>query len=107
MISRNDFRKEVISGTGLNLVHFKKEWNGACQIISPIYEELARSYKGQASFFTIDVEKEEGIEHEYGVMEFPTILFFRNGEIIDYISGLAPKIILVTKIENALSATLN
>src|ERR1044071_6362732 len=82
VITKKDFRKEVISSTGLSLVQFKKEWNGACQIILPIYEELARSYKGQANFFTVDVEREPGIEREYGVTEIPTILFFRNGEII-------------------------
>ncbi len=106
-ISKNDFRKEVVSNTGLTLVQFKKEWNGACQIISPIYEELAMSYKGQAKFFTVDVEKETGIDRDYGVVEIPTILFFRSGEIIDHITGLVPKNVMITKIENALSTTLN
>jgi thioredoxin 1 len=107
MITKKEFRKEVISSTGLTLVQFRKEWNGACQIISPIYEELARSYKGQVSFFTIDVEKEPGIDHDFGVTETPTILFFRRGEIIDHITGLTPKNVMITKIENALSAPLN
>ena len=102
-ITKKEFRKVVMDGMGLSLVHFKKEWNGACQIISPIYEELARSYRGQARFFTIDAEKEEGIGHEYGVMEFPTILFFRSGEIIDHVTGLIPKNVMITKIENALT----
>lgn len=107
MISKSDFRKEVISSTGLTLVHFKKEWNGACQIISPIYEELARSYKGQANFFTVDVEKETGIDSDFGVVEIPTILFFRRGEVIDHVAGLAPKNVMISKIENALTTTLN
>lgn len=107
MISKTDFKKEVISSTGLTLVQFKKEWNGACQIISPIYEELARSYKGQANFFTVDVEKETGIDRDYGVVEIPTILFFRRGEIIDHVAGLVPKNVMISKIENALSTTLN
>src|ERR1700752_2547776 len=101
VISKTDFRKEVISSAGLNLVQFKKEWNGACQIISPIYDELARYYKGQASFFTVDVERETGIERDYGVVEYPTILFFRRGEIIDHIAGLTPKNQIIMKIENA------
>lgn len=102
-ITKNDFRKEVVNNTGLSLVQFKKEWNGACQIISPIYEELAKSYKGQAKFFTIDVEKETGIDHLFGVMEYPTILFFRSGEVIDHVTGLTPRNVMITKIENALS----
>ncbi|HEY6436857.1 MAG TPA: thioredoxin domain-containing protein [Ignavibacteriaceae bacterium] len=105
MISKTDFRKEVISSPNLTLVHFKKEWNGACQIISPIYEELAKSYKGQANFFTVDVDKETGIDHDFGVTEFPTILLFRSGEVIDYVAGLTPKNVMITKIENALTST--
>lgn len=102
-ITKNRFRKDVINSTGLSLVQFKKEWNGACQIISPVYEELARCYHGQANFFTVDVEKEPGIDQEYGVMEIPTILFFRAGEVIDHVTGLAPKNVMVIKIEHALS----
>ena len=47
---------------------------------APIYEELARSYKGQANFFTVDVEKETGIDRDYGVIEIPNILFFSDVE---------------------------
>lgn len=107
MISKTDLRKEVTSSNGLSIVQFQKEWNGVCQIIAPIYEELAKSYKGQAKFFTIDVEKETGVDLEFGVMEIPTILFFRNGEIIDHVTGLTPKNIMITKIENALASAFN
>jgi thioredoxin-like negative regulator of GroEL len=55
------------------------------------------------NFFTIDVEKESGIDKEYGVMEIPTILFFKRGQIIDHVSGLVPKNVVISKIENALS----
>lgn len=102
-ISKNDFKKEVTGNMNLTLVQFKVEWSGACQIISPVFEELAQSYKGQASFFTVDIEKEKGIEQEYGIMELPTILFFRRGEIIDHIKGLIPKNKMIMKIENALA----
>jgi thioredoxin 1 len=107
MISKKEFRKEVIGSTDLSLVQFKLEWSGACQIIAPVYEELASSYKGQAKFFTVDVEKETGLDDEYGVMELPTILFFKRGRVIDHVSGLTPKNILISKIENALSNQLS
>lgn len=102
-ISRNEFRKEVIESITLSLVQFKIEWSGACQIISPIYEELAASYKGQANFFTVDVEEEPGLDNEYGVIELPTILFFKSGEVIDHVTGLTPKNVVISKIENALN----
>ncbi len=102
-ISKNEFKKELVNNRGLILVHFKKEWNGACQIISPIYEELSKSYKGQANFFTINVEAEPGIDHEFGIVEFPTILFFKCGDVVDHVAGLTPKNVMITKIEMALS----
>jgi thioredoxin len=106
-ISKKDFRKKVIENMNLTLVQFKIEWNGACQIISPVFEELARTYKGQANFFTVDVEDEAGLDREYGVMELPTILFFKGGEIVDHIKGLVPKNMMITKIESALAPGLN
>lgn len=105
-LSKTTFKKEVVDSTGLALVHFTTEWNGACQIISPVYEELARSYTGQVGFYTVDVEKETGIDTEYGVMELPTILFFKSGRVIDHITGLIPKNLIIAKIENALTTSL-
>ena len=102
-ITKQEFKKEVMESQALSLVKFKIEWSGACQIIAPIYEELSKAYRGIANFFTIDVEKEMGIDKEYGIMEIPTILFFKDGKIVDHVSGLVPKNVVISKIENALS----
>ena len=107
MLSKKDFKKEIIESGNLSLVQFKQEWSGACQIISPIYEELANSYGGQVNFFTVDIEKEAGLENEYGVIEIPTILFFKSGKVIDHIKGLVPRNVMINKIENALINQLN
>lgn len=106
-VSKNEFQKKVVENSGLALVLFTVEWNGACQIISPLFDELAGSYRGLVTFFSIDVEKEAGIEREYGVMEQPTILFFKKGRVIDHIKGLVPRNVMIYKIENALSDNLN
>lgn len=106
-ISKHEFRKQVVENNRLALVQFTLAWSGACQIISPLFEELAGSYLGRAAFFTVDVEKEPGLELEYGVRDFPTILFFRDGEVIDHIRGLKPRKDMIDKIENALSQNLN
>ena len=75
--------------------------------IEPIYNDLAKSYKGVVSFYTMDVEAEKGVEAEYGIMELPTILFFWDGKIIDHAVGLTSRNILITKIENAIAANNN
>ena len=106
-LSKTNFKKEVIDSLQLSLVQFKKEWNGASQIIEPVYNDLAKSYNGVVNFYTVDVEKERGLKSEYGVMDIPTILFFKSGKIIDHAVGLTPKNILISKIENAIAETGN
>ena len=107
MISKENFKKEVIENRSLALVQFNKEWNGACQIVSMIYDDLANLYNGVASFYTVDADKDSELDNEYGIMELPTILFFKNGRIIDHAVGMIPKNILISKIENALINSAN
>ena len=106
-IGKKEFTNEVIGSISLTLVHFKTEWNGACQIVSMIYDDLAKSYRGIAKFFTVDMETEDNLAREYGVTEVPAILFFKNGKVIDHAKGLIPKNTLIMKIENALSSARN
>lgn len=106
-ITKDEFRKEVMTSTQLSLVKFKTDWSGTCQIIEPIYNDLSDSYKGVVNFFTMDVETEKGIETEYNIMELPTILFFRSGKIIDHAVGLTSRNILISKIENAIAQNKN
>ncbi len=106
-LSKADFTKEVIESRNLSLVQFRKEWNGASQIIEPVYNELAQSYNGVVDFFTVDVEREKGLEIEFGVMDIPTILFFKKGKVVDHAIGLTPKNILISKIENAMASGNN
>lgn len=106
-ISKSNFKSEVIESRLLSLVQFKKEWNGASQIIEPVYNDLASAYNGMVNFYTVDVEKEGGLDKEYGVMDIPTILFFKAGKIIDHAIGLTPKNVLISKIENAIAPANN
>ncbi len=106
-LTRKRFKKEVVESSGLVVVQFKTDWNGACQIITPVYEELAISYKSNVNFFTIDIDKEKAIAKEYGIMELPAMLFFKNGQVIDHVIGLVPKDVLITKLENAINQNIN
>ena len=106
-IGKKEFKSHVVENINLSLVQFKTEWNGACQIVSMIYDDLANAYRGAANFFTVDVEEEVHLGKEYGIIEIPTILFFKSGKVIDYATGLTPKNVLISKIENALAASKN
>ncbi len=61
MHKKNRFTREATKNENLTLALFKTEWNGACQIVSTIYEDLAKSYRTQAGFFTVDFEEEPDI----------------------------------------------
>ena len=106
-IGKKEFKSHVVESMNLSLVQFKTEWNGACQLIAMIYDEVANDYKGTANFFTVDLEEEEYLGKEFGITEIPTILFFKSGRVIDYATGLVPKNVLISKIENALSVPKN
>jgi thioredoxin 1 len=103
MITQDNFKEEVLESMELSLVQFKTEWKGSCQILSMIYDDLAKSYKGVANFYTVDFENESGLVNEYGVMDVPTILFYKSGKLVDHTIGLISKNALISKIENALS----
>lgn len=96
------FAKEIIEAAELVIVQFKTEWNGGCQIMAPIYDELSKQFASKAKFFTIDTEVEQAIAKEYRIMELPTILFFKDGELIDHVKGLLSKNLLALKIEEAI-----
>ena len=103
-LSNTNFQTTLGKAKNLSLVQFKTEWSGACQIMDPIYRELAKSYKGQVQFFTIDAEAEKELQSQFMITELPTILFFCSGQVVDHAVGLVSKNKLIAKIENALSS---
>lgn len=106
-INGSNFKKNIIENKSLSIVKFEAEWNGSCQIVAPIFEDLASSYKDVINFYKIDIEEERVIAYEYCIMDLPTILFFQDGQVIDHVSGLTSKNILKEKIETALTAVKN
>ncbi len=102
----SDFEKKVKKGKGLWVIRFCAEWSGPCQIMGPIYEDISGIYKTRASFCKIDVDEMPLIKAKWGVTELPTFLFFKNGESVDFLSGLISREALVERIEHALKFQL-
>ena len=105
MQKKNRFNREATENERLTLALFKTEWNGACQIVSMIYDDLAKSYQHDAGFFTVDFEENPELSSEFGIREVPAILFFKKGQLIDHAVGLTAKNVLITKIESALNSS--
>jgi thioredoxin 1 len=87
----NDNFKETISQDKLVLVDFWAEWCGPCKALSPIIDELSQEMSETMTVAKVDITENQDIAVEYGVRNIPTMLFFRNGEIVDKQVGAMPK----------------
>jgi thioredoxin 1 len=87
----NDNFKETISQDKLVLVDFWAEWCGPCKALSPIIDELSQEMGETMTVAKVDITENQDIAVEYGVRNIPTMLFFRNGEIVDKQVGAMPK----------------
>ena len=93
---------DVISKNKTVLVDFWAEWCGPCRMIGPIIEELANEYKGKAIIGKLDVDSNQESSVKYGVRSIPTILTFKDGEIVDRQVGAVPKETLTNVIDSQL-----
>ena len=73
------------------VVDFWATWCGPCRMVAPIIEELAKEYEGKLVVGKCDVEENEDLAAEFGIRNFPTILFFKNGEVVDKLIGAQSK----------------
>jgi thioredoxin 1 len=82
------------------LIDFWAEWCGPCRMVGPIVEEIAKEYEGKALVGKVNVDLNPGLSAKFGIRNIPTILFVKNGEIVDKSVGAVPKNTLTTKLQN-------
>ncbi len=97
-----NFEKIVLKSDQPVLVDFWAEWCGPCRMVAPIVSELAKEYEGKAVVGKIDVDGNPKVAADFGIRNIPTILFFKNGEVVDKQVGAVPKSVLASKIESLL-----
>lgn len=93
---------EVIAQDKPVVLDFWATWCGPCKKIAPLIEELAAEYEGKAIIGKVNVEDEDGLASQFGIRNIPTVLFIKNGNVVDKQVGACPK----SELENKLSALL-
>lgn len=81
------------------MVDFWATWCGPCRALAPVVEELAAEYDGKAVIGKCNVDENEDLPMKYGIRNIPTLLFFKNGELVDRLVGAAPKADIARKID--------
>ena len=85
------FDTEVLGADGLVLVGLCADWSGACHIMAPVLDDIARELKGRATVVLVDIDCASWIKKRYGVESVPALLYFRHGRLEDQILGTVPK----------------
>lgn len=90
-ITDSTFKETVLNSDKPVLVDFWAVWCGPCRMLGPIIEEVATDFEGKAVVGKVDVDNNQQVSMEYGIRSIPTVLIFKNGEVVDKIVGVAQK----------------
>ncbi|PIF03328.1 MAG: thioredoxin [Draconibacterium sp.] len=98
-ITDANFDELVMNTDKLVVLDFWATWCGPCRMIAPIIEELSTEYQDKVVIGKLDVDNNPNVAAKFGIRNIPTILFVKNGEVVDKNVGMSPKQVLVGKIE--------
>lgn len=98
-ITDKNFKDLVLKSALPVLVDYWAAWCTPCKILAPIIEELAKEYQGKIKIGKLNVEENQSIPTQYGIMSIPTLMFFKDGKVIDQLTGALSKQELKKKIE--------
>jgi len=101
-ITADKFEDEVIKSEIPVMVDFWAEWCGPCKALAPTIDQIAEEYAGKMKVYKLDVQTEAALASKYGVSSIPTLLIFKEGEVVDRIVGLQPKKNITDRIDKLL-----
>jgi len=101
-INDSNFDQEVMKSDKLTLVDFWAPWCGPCRMIAPVMDELSKDYDGKVKFTKVNVDDNPSTASTFGIRGIPTIVFVKNGEVVDQVVGAVPK----SELEKAINSSL-
>ena len=97
-LTEMNFQKEVLENPEPVLVEFGADWCGACHMLAPILAQLREEFNGQIKIARLDIDACNRVAAEYGIQDVPTLVFFKNGQVVDQISGVVPRQVIAAKL---------
>ena len=101
-VDTNNFQAEILDSDKVTVVDFFADWCGPCRKLSPILEEVEQELSANVNFAKINTDENITMAQQYQVSGLPTLLVFKNGEVVERMVGLMPKSSIITNIEKHL-----
>ena len=98
-ITDDNFQTEIEDAQGLSIIDFWAAWCGPCRMVAPIVEQIATEYEGKVKVGKLDVDANQKVASRFNIRSIPSILFFKDGKLVDTVVGAVPKPHLEQKIQ--------
>ena len=92
------FEEVVLKSDKPVVVDFCAAWCGPCRMVGPVIDEISSEFEGKAVVGKVDVDNNQQVSVDYGIRNIPTVLIFKNGEVVDKIVGVASKEVIAEKL---------